>query len=98
MRINDDFSIPVIVHAARQEWIASPAPGVDRRMLFRIGGEKATAFLGTAAPGNGPRRRGGRDRRRSLDQIRSASACWRLRVLTCSAARRLRPSRPLLRL
>ncbi len=43
MRINDDFSKPVIVHAARQDWLASLAPGVDRRMLFRIGEEKARA-------------------------------------------------------
>jgi anti-sigma factor ChrR (cupin superfamily) len=43
MRINDDFTRPVIVHAARQEWVASPAAGVDRRMLFRIGDEKARA-------------------------------------------------------
>ena len=43
MRINDDFTRPVIVHAARKDWVASPAPGVDRRMLFRIGEEKARA-------------------------------------------------------
>ena len=43
MRINDDFTRPVIVHAARQDWVASPAAGVDRRMLFRIGDEKARA-------------------------------------------------------
>jgi anti-sigma factor ChrR (cupin superfamily) len=43
MRINDDFTRPVIVHAARQDWVASPAAGVDRRMLFRIGEEKARA-------------------------------------------------------
>lgn len=43
MRINDDFSRPVIVHAARQDWVPSPAAGVDRRMLFRIGEEKARA-------------------------------------------------------
>lgn len=43
MRINDDFTRPVIVHASRQDWIPSPAPGVDRRMLFRIGEEKARA-------------------------------------------------------
>src|SRR5215470_3497517 len=43
MRINDDFKRPVIVHAGRQEWVPSPAPGVDRRMLFRIGDEKARA-------------------------------------------------------
>jgi len=43
MRINDDFSRPVIAHASQQEWIPSPAPGVERRMLFRIGEEKARA-------------------------------------------------------
>lgn len=43
MRINDDFSRPVIVHASQQEWVSSPAPGVERRMLFRIGEEKARA-------------------------------------------------------
>ena len=43
MRINDDFTRPIIVHASRQDWVASPAPGVDRRMLFRIGEEKARA-------------------------------------------------------
>ena len=43
MRINDDLSIPVIVHAARQDWVPSPAAGVDRRMLFRVGGEVARA-------------------------------------------------------
>ncbi|RUU00302.1 cupin [Mesorhizobium sp. USDA-HM6] len=43
MRINDDFSRPTIVHAARQAWVPSPAAGVDRRMLFRIGDEVARA-------------------------------------------------------
>ncbi|RWE01068.1 cupin domain-containing protein [Mesorhizobium sp.] len=43
MRINDDFSRPTIVHAARQDWVLSPAAGVDRRMLFRIGDEVARA-------------------------------------------------------
>jgi anti-sigma factor ChrR (cupin superfamily) len=43
MRINDDLSRPVIVHAGRQDWAPSPAAGVDRRMLFRIGGEVARA-------------------------------------------------------
>jgi anti-sigma factor ChrR (cupin superfamily) len=43
MRLNDDLSRPVIVHAGRQDWVASPAAGVDRRMLFRIGGEVARA-------------------------------------------------------
>lgn len=43
MRINDDLSRPVIVYASQQDWVPSPAPGVDRRMLFRIGEEKARA-------------------------------------------------------
>ena len=43
MRLNDDFSQPVIVHAAALGWVPSPAPGVERRMLFRIGGEVARA-------------------------------------------------------
>ncbi|TXL82358.1 cupin [Vineibacter terrae] len=43
MRINDDLTQPAIVHAAKLDWIASPAAGVDRRMLFRIGSEVARA-------------------------------------------------------
>ncbi|OCK59798.1 cupin domain-containing protein [Bradyrhizobium sp. LMTR 3] len=43
MRINDDLSKPVFVHAAKVDWAASPSAGVDRRMLFRIGGEVARA-------------------------------------------------------
>lgn len=43
MRLNDDFTKPAIVHAARQEWVASPSPGVERKMLFRVGDEKAYA-------------------------------------------------------
>jgi len=43
MRINDDLTKPVIVHAAKMDWIPSPAAGVDRRMLFRIGDEVARA-------------------------------------------------------
>lgn len=43
MRISDNLSLPAIVHAGRQDWVPSPAAGVDRRMLFRIGGEVARA-------------------------------------------------------
>jgi quercetin dioxygenase-like cupin family protein len=43
MRINDDLSQPVIVEAARLEWIPSPAAGVDRKMLYREGDEVARA-------------------------------------------------------
>ncbi|MGW1420169.1 cupin domain-containing protein [Bradyrhizobium manausense] len=43
MRINDDLTIPVIIQASELPWMASPAAGVDRRMLFRIGDEVARA-------------------------------------------------------
>lgn len=43
MRINDDLSRPAIVHAAKLDWSPSPAAGVDRRMLYRVGGEIARA-------------------------------------------------------
>lgn len=43
MRINDDLSKPTVVKGAQLDWLASPSPGVDRRMLFRIGGEVARA-------------------------------------------------------
>ncbi|WEX86568.1 cupin domain-containing protein [Sinorhizobium garamanticum] len=43
MRINDDLSKPVIVHGAKLDWVPSPAAGVDRRMLFRVGDEVARA-------------------------------------------------------
>ncbi len=43
MPLNDDFSRPLIVDSAQLDWTPSPAPGVDRRMLFRIGDELARA-------------------------------------------------------
>lgn len=43
MRLNDDLSIRTLVHAGALEWLPSPARGVERRMLFRIGAEKARA-------------------------------------------------------
>lgn len=43
MELNADFDSRVVVHADRTDWIASPMPGVDRRMLDRIGGEVARA-------------------------------------------------------
>tara|TARA_R110002110_G_scaffold2233_15_gene10092 strand:+ start:4302 stop:4970 length:669 start_codon:yes stop_codon:yes gene_type:complete len=43
MELNADFSQPVLVHSDEVEWLASPMPGVDRRMLDRIGGEVARA-------------------------------------------------------
>lgn len=43
MRINDDLTQPVLVQSAELDWIPSPALGVDRRMLYRVGGEVARA-------------------------------------------------------
>lgn len=43
MRINDDLTKLVIVHAAKLDWVKSPAAGVDRRMLYRVGDEVARA-------------------------------------------------------
>ncbi len=43
MRLNDDLSRPVFVHAAVLDWLPSPAAGVDRRMLYRLGAEVARA-------------------------------------------------------
>src|SRR6185369_1198965 len=43
MRINADFSERVVIQTNDLPWIASPQPGVDRRMLDRIGEEVARA-------------------------------------------------------
>lgn len=43
MLLNNDLTQRALVHAARLDWVASPTAGVERRMLFRIGDEKARA-------------------------------------------------------
>ena len=43
MNVNSDFSARAAVHAGRLNWTPSPIPGVDRRMLDRIGDEVARA-------------------------------------------------------
>lgn len=43
MLLNDDLTRRTIVHAARLDWVPSPSKGIERRMLFRIGEEKARA-------------------------------------------------------
>lgn len=43
MLLNDDFSVRAAMHAESMEWTPSPTKGVERRMLFRIGDEKARA-------------------------------------------------------
>jgi anti-sigma factor ChrR (cupin superfamily) len=43
MRVNADFSERVVIQTDDLPWIASPQPGVDRRMLDRVGDEVARA-------------------------------------------------------
>lgn len=43
MELNSDFDVRAAVHADALDWIASPMPGVSRRMLDRIGDEVARA-------------------------------------------------------
>lgn len=43
MELNADFTKRVVVHGDETEWQKSPMPGVDRRMLDRIGDEVARA-------------------------------------------------------
>ena len=43
MNLNDDFSQRVAQLPSDAAWTASPLPGVDRRMLDRVGGEVARA-------------------------------------------------------
>jgi hypothetical protein len=43
MHLNADFTRRAVVHAGMLDWVASPMPGVHRRMLDRIGDEVARA-------------------------------------------------------
>ena len=43
MRINDDLTSPILLDASSMAWSSGPAAGVDRRMLYREGGEVARA-------------------------------------------------------
>jgi anti-sigma factor ChrR (cupin superfamily) len=43
MELNANFTQRAVVHAATLDWTPSPMPGVDRRMLDRIGAEVARA-------------------------------------------------------
>jgi anti-sigma factor ChrR (cupin superfamily) len=43
MELNADFTQRAVVHSAQLPWQASPIPGVERRMLDRIGDEVARA-------------------------------------------------------
>jgi anti-sigma factor ChrR (cupin superfamily) len=43
MELNADFTKRVVIESSQMDWTPSPMPGVDRRMLDRIGGEVARA-------------------------------------------------------
>lgn len=43
MNLNSNFTMRASVHAGRLDWTPSPVPGVDRRMLDRVGAEVARA-------------------------------------------------------
>jgi len=57
MEINADFTRRAVVHAATLDWTPSPTPGVERRMLDRIGGEvaRATSIVRYASHSHFPR-------------------------------------------
>jgi quercetin dioxygenase-like cupin family protein len=72
MEINADFSRRAAVHAGRLDWTPSPIPGVDRRMLDRIGGEVARATsIVRYAPGSrfSPHTHGGGEEFLVLDGV-----------------------------
>ncbi|MBW3558725.1 MAG: cupin domain-containing protein [Proteobacteria bacterium] len=52
-QVNADFSRRVVIDTAAEPWIPSPQPGVERRLLDRLGGEVARATsLVRYAPGS----------------------------------------------
>jgi anti-sigma factor ChrR (cupin superfamily) len=57
MRVNADFSLPVIIAPHQYQFVASPQAGVERMMLDRIGDEKAraTSIVRYAADSRFPR-------------------------------------------
>lgn len=72
MNLNADFTLRAAVHAARLDWTPSPIPGVDRRMLDRIGGEVARATsIVRYAPGSrfSPHTHGGGEEFLVLDGV-----------------------------
>lgn len=72
MELNADFARRAAVHAGRQPWVKSPMPGVERRMLDRIGGEVARATsIVRYAPGShfSPHTHGGGEEFLVLDGV-----------------------------
>jgi hypothetical protein len=72
MNLNADFSRRAVVHAARLDWVDSPVPGVQRRMLDRVGDEVARATsIVRYAPGSrfSPHTHGGGEEFLVLDGV-----------------------------
>jgi anti-sigma factor ChrR (cupin superfamily) len=72
MDLNADFTVRACVHAGELDWVASPIPGVDRRMLDRIGDEVARATsIVRYAPGShfSPHTHGGGEEFLVLDGV-----------------------------
>lgn len=72
MNINSDFGARAAVHAGRLAWTPSPIPGVDRRMLDRVGAEVARATsIVRYAPGSrfSPHTHGGGEEFLVLDGV-----------------------------
>lgn len=72
MNLNADFGLRAAVHAPRLDWTPSPIPGVDRRMLDRVGGEVARATsIVRYAPGSrfSPHTHGGGEEFLVLDGV-----------------------------
>lgn len=72
MELNADFARRAVVHAARIDWAPSPVPGVERRMLDRIGDEVARATtIVRFAPGSAfsPHTHGGGEEYLVLDGV-----------------------------
>lgn len=54
MKLNSDFDERIVINTAEINWVPSPVPGVERKMLDRIGDEVARATsLVRYAPGSG---------------------------------------------
>jgi hypothetical protein len=72
MNLNADFTKRAVAHAATLDWEASPMPGVERRMLDRIGDEVARATtIVRYAPGSrfSPHMHGGGEEFLVLDGV-----------------------------
>jgi len=72
MNLNADFAARAAVHAGRADWVPSPIPGVDRRMLDRVGAvvARATSIV-RYAPGSrfSPHTHGGGEEFLVLDGV-----------------------------